>query len=141
MAGVAQATYYISSGVWPLLSSRTFQAITGPKRDVWLVQTVGALIGVVGGTLAVAAATRQHETATVRTLALGSAVSLAAVDIYFVARRRISPIYLVDGVVELALVAAWVVPARRGDDLPRLDRETTAQPCERQPEQLSPGDR
>jgi len=104
----------MSSGVWPLLSSRTFQAVTGPKRDVWLVQTVGALIGVVGGTLAVAVATRQHGTATVRTLALGSALSLAAVDVYFVARRRISPIYLVDGVLELALVAAWLVPESPG---------------------------
>ena len=67
-----------AAGVGPLLSSRTFQAVTGPKRDVWLVQTVGALIGVVGGTLAVAVATRQHETPIVRTLALGSALSLAA---------------------------------------------------------------
>ena len=115
LAGVAQATYYLGSGVWPLLSSRTFQAVTGPKKDVWLVQTVGALIGVVGGTLTLAVATRQHETATVRTLALGSALSLAAADVYFVARRRISPIYLVDSVLQLALVAGWLVPERRGD--------------------------
>jgi hypothetical protein len=113
LAGLAQATYYIGSGVWPLLSSQTFQAVTGPKKDVWLVQTVGALIGVVGGTLAVAVATRQHGTAPVRTLALGSALSLAAVDVYFVARRRISPIYLADGVLELGLVAAWLLPERR----------------------------
>jgi hypothetical protein len=41
-----------------------------------------------------------------RTFARAAAGVLAAADIYFVARRRISPIYLVDAALELALLAA-----------------------------------
>jgi hypothetical protein len=41
-----------------------------------------------------------------RTLALLSALSFAGIDVVHAARRRISPMYLGDAVVELALVAA-----------------------------------
>lgn len=39
-----QGIYYVASGLWPLLHMRSFEAVTGPKRDKWLVNTVGALI-------------------------------------------------------------------------------------------------
>jgi hypothetical protein len=113
--GVAnvQAAYYLATGVWPLLSARSFQAVTGPKHDFWLVQTVGALIGVSGATLAIAARDRDSlETPAVRVLAIGTALSLTAVDLVFVLRRRISPVYLADAAVELAIVAGWLRPAR-----------------------------
>ena len=48
------------------------------------------------------------------------ALTLAAVDVYFVGRRRISPIYLLDGVVELGLVAARLVP-EKGAELTHPD--------------------
>jgi hypothetical protein len=35
---VGQDPFYFGSGVWPLLSMRTF--VTGPKTDKWLVKTV-----------------------------------------------------------------------------------------------------
>ena len=50
-----QAGYYLLTGIWPLLSRGTFEAITGRKQDFWLVQTVGALVGVTGAALAAAA--------------------------------------------------------------------------------------
>lgn len=31
-----QAAYYIVTGPWPLLSLRSFEAVTGPKADEWL---------------------------------------------------------------------------------------------------------
>ena len=39
----AQGLYYLITGVWPFLSMASFQAITGPKVDGWLVKMVGAL--------------------------------------------------------------------------------------------------
>src|SRR5215213_7149555 len=36
-----QAIFYIVSGVWPFVSIRSFEAVTGPKVDRWLVKTVG----------------------------------------------------------------------------------------------------
>lgn len=108
MAAFAQAAYYLPTGVWPLISPRTFQQLTGRKSDVWLAQTVGALIAVIGVSLGAAARTELYDTVPIRTLALGSALSLFAVDVGFVARRRIPPIYLADAAAELAIVAAWL---------------------------------
>lgn len=39
----AQGVFNIVSGVWPLVSMRTFEAIYGPKTDRWLVHTVAGL--------------------------------------------------------------------------------------------------
>ena len=105
----AQASYYLLTGFWPLVSPRTFQSVTGPKSDFWLAQTAGALIAVIGGAVATAAGKeRLVDTATIRILAIGAALSLATVDITYVAQRRISSIYLADAAAELAVVAAWV---------------------------------
>ncbi|MGH7661110.1 MAG: hypothetical protein ACRENA_09390 [Vulcanimicrobiaceae bacterium] len=43
-----QAGYYIATGIWPLLSMRSFEAITGPKTDRWLVRMVGLLAATIG---------------------------------------------------------------------------------------------
>ena len=40
--------YYVATGVVPFVSRRAFEAATGPKREWWLVQTVGALVTVIG---------------------------------------------------------------------------------------------
>jgi hypothetical protein len=46
-----QGIYYVVSGAWPLLHFPSFEAVTGPKRDRWLVRTVGLLAAVIGLTL------------------------------------------------------------------------------------------
>ena len=43
---LAQSVYYVSTGVWPIVHLRSFMALTGRKRDTWLVQTFGALAAV-----------------------------------------------------------------------------------------------
>lgn len=40
---LGQGPYYFATGVWPLVSMRTFEAVPGPKTDRWLVKTVGVL--------------------------------------------------------------------------------------------------
>lgn len=106
-----QGIYYLPTGIWPLLSLRTFMAVTGPKVDGWLVKAVGALITVIGGVL-VLAGWRQRATPEIKLLGIGSAAGLAAIDVVYVARRRISPIYLLDALAEVLLVAAWLLGAR-----------------------------
>jgi hypothetical protein len=103
---LAQGLYYAASGLWPLVSIDTFQKVTGPKTDLWLVKTVGVLVGVTGGVL-ITAARRRQVTPEIPLLAAGSAAGLAAIDITYVAKRRISPIYLLDALAELALVGCW----------------------------------
>ena len=101
-----QAIFYIVTGVWPFVSMRAFEAVTGPKVDRWLVKTVGALVAVIGCALALASRRRQLAPEIVL-VAAGSAASLAAIDTVYVARRRISPVYLLDALAEIGLVTAW----------------------------------
>ncbi len=99
---VAMAVYYLVTGAWPLLSMRSFEAVTGPKVDHWLVNTVAALLLANGTTLAVGARRERIAQETV-VLALTSALAFTAIDVTYVLRGRIRPLYLGDAVVELAL--------------------------------------
>src|SRR5436853_7459331 len=54
VAGI-QGVFYVLTGVWPLLDIGSFQAVTGPKVELWLVRTVGMLVIVIGGVLVMAA--------------------------------------------------------------------------------------
>ncbi|QDV38396.1 hypothetical protein [Tautonia plasticadhaerens] len=105
---VAQGAYYAATGLWALLDVDSFQEVTGPKVDVWLVKTVGALVTATGGAIGLAGA-RRRVTPEIELLAAGSALGLAAIDVYYVARGRIAPIYLADAVAELGLAAAWAL--------------------------------
>jgi hypothetical protein len=108
-----QAGYYLVSGVWPLLDIRTFEAITGPKADRWLVKTVGVLVATTGAALAVAGA-RRRVPAELVLIAAGNAVGLTAIDVVYVAKGRISPVYLLDAAAEVPLALAWAWLWRRG---------------------------
>ena len=99
----AQALFYMATGIWPIVHLRSFMAVTGPKRDTWLVKTFGALTASLGAAMLPRAGA---DRGTQGQLAVGTALTLAACDVVFVLRRRISPIYLADAAVELALAAA-----------------------------------
>jgi hypothetical protein len=109
---LGQGVYFVATGVWPLLHMRSFEAVTGPKVDKWLVKTVGALVAVIGGVL-VSAAARRHVTPDTAGLAIGSAAALGAIDVIYAGKGRIAPIYLADAAVEGAIVTAWAAAVRR----------------------------
>jgi hypothetical protein len=102
----AQAAYFVATGVLPFVSRRAFEALTGPKLDWWLVETVGALVTVVGAGLAASAAGERTPAPEIVGIAAGSAAALAAIDVVYVAKRRIAPTYLADAAVQTALIAA-----------------------------------
>lgn len=109
-----QAAYYLLTGVWPLVSIRSFEAVSGKKTDNWtgrdadhwLVNTVAVLILASGVMLAVAAY-RGRPTPEVAVLAMACAVALLSIDVVYVTRRVISAVYLLDAVAEVALLAGW----------------------------------
>lgn len=102
-----QALYYIPTGVWPLIHVRSFLWVTGPKTDLWLLQTIGVLITAIGASLLVAGWGGVIGRETV-VLAMTSAIGLAAVDVVLVSRGVISRIYAVDAVIEGILISCWV---------------------------------
>jgi hypothetical protein len=103
-----QAAFYVGTGVWPLMHRRSFEWVTGPKTDFWLAQTVGLTVAAIGIGLAQAVVRQQGVPPELRTVAATSAAGLALVDLSFVARGRISKIYLADAAAEVALVAGWL---------------------------------
>jgi hypothetical protein len=105
------AAYYVVTGAWPLISMRTFEAVTGPKHDRWLVRMVGALALANGVSLAVGARRAVLSMETVA-LAVASAIAFAAIDVAYVAKGRIRPVYLADAAAELGFAAAVVLDAR-----------------------------
>ena len=113
--GVAlvQGGFYAVTGVWALVDLDSFMAVTGPKTDHWLVKTVGALVTVIGGVL-LTAGWRRRVTRDVLLLGIGTAVSLATIDVVYASTGRISRIYLLDAVAEVGLAIAWSLAKRRG---------------------------
>lgn len=109
---VIHGIYYLLTGIWPLLHLESFFAVTGPKTDVWLVQTFGALVAVIGFALLVAAR-RRALSVEWAVLAGGQAMVLTLVDIVLVAREQIPPVYLGDAVIEVLLAASWLALAAR----------------------------
>jgi hydrogenase/urease accessory protein HupE len=114
LPGIAltQGTFYLATGIWPLLDIDSFQAVTGPKTDLWLVRTVGVLVAVIGAVL-VTGARRRTLGPEITLLAVGSALGLAAIDIIYVLGGTISPVYLADAVAEIGLAAIWALGWRR----------------------------
>ena len=112
VVGLGQALYYIATGVWSLVSIDTFQKVTGPKTDLWLVKTVGVLVIVIGGVVGIGS-TRRSTGPEIPMLAVGSAAGLTAIDVVYVAKRRIAPIYLLDALGEIALIIGWAMAWRQ----------------------------
>ncbi len=108
----AQGGFYVATGLWPIVHIRSFEAVTGPKTDRWLVKTVAGLITVVGVTL-LDAARRGEVSRDAVLVATGSAAALTAIDLVYVPKKRISPIYLLDAVAELGLIALWAAAERK----------------------------
>lgn len=112
----AHALYYIVFSVWGLLHGRSFQWVTGKKKDLWLVKTVCLLLITVGGVIA-QAGKNDRLTPEIEALGIGSAASLAAIDIYYVGKGRIRWVYLLDAIGNFFLIAGWVlgIQERKGN--------------------------
>lgn len=123
-----QGVYYLITGVWPLVSLSTFEAVTGPKTDDWLVHTVGVLAAAIGLALLVGARRRLPSGETL-TLACGAAVAFAGIDTVYALRGTISQIYLADAAVQVVIVVVLLVSSwgqrGRAEPIAVLDRSRT----------------
>ena len=103
---IGQGVFYVVTGLWPVVSLRTFEAVTGPKVDGWLVKTTGVLITAIGAGLTTAGL-RGRVTPDLKLVAVGAAAGLAAIDVVYVSRGRIARVYLLDALAEVGLIGAW----------------------------------
>lgn len=92
---IVQGSLYLLSGIWPLLHMRSFEAVTGPKTDHWLVRTVSGLL-ITNGVALLRFRTTPQELRVASSIGIGTAATLAAIDVTHAARGRISKVYLLD---------------------------------------------
>jgi hypothetical protein len=105
-----QGLYYFLSALWPLVHMSSFIAVTGPKTDLWLVKMVALLTMVIGAFLMWSALIRRLS-AEILFFAVFSALSYISIDFYYSITRVISPIYLADGGLQLALLY-WLIASK-----------------------------
>ena len=91
-----QGVYYLLTGLWPLVHFASFEALSGRKRDRWLVRTVALLAAVIGLTLL----RRPNDSGSLADLSAGA---FAMADVVAVGAGQL-PTYLADAVVEAAFV-------------------------------------
>ena len=91
-----QGVYYLLTGLWPLVHFASFEALSGRKRDRWLVRTVALLAVAIGVVLV----RRPDESGALADLSAGA---FAMADVMAVGAGQL-PTYLGDAVVEAAFV-------------------------------------
>jgi hypothetical protein len=104
--------YYIITGLWPVVNIYSFELITGPKTDDWLVKMVGLLAASIGLAL-LFAARGARPSLEGYILAIASALSFTAIDVIYVLNGTLLEVYLLDALLEvcivvLLLVGAWI---------------------------------
>jgi hypothetical protein len=104
-----QGAYSLLTGLWGLLDIESFMAVTGPKRDIWLVKTVSVLIISYSIPLLLLARRRRSPVREGALLGLLAAAGLAAIDFYYSANRVIPPVYALDGFAETVFVVIWLL--------------------------------
>lgn len=115
---IAQGMYYVATGAWPIVSRSTFEEITGPKTDFWLVHMVGALAIAIGLTLLTGARGRGVERKVKREvifLAAVSGIAFATIDVVYVLSQTIRPIYLGDAAIEALILLGLIIGRRNGE--------------------------
>ncbi len=108
-----QGVFYVLTGLWPVLSRATFEAVAGPKTDYWLVQAFGSVLAMIGVVLLFAARTGRIGREVV-VLGVGMATVVAGCDVLAAAQPRNSGAYLADAAVEAGFVVWWVWAWRGG---------------------------
>lgn len=100
LPSIFQGLYYIIFGIWSVLHIASFEKLTGPKTDHWLVKTIGLLLVSVGVTLIMNP---------IFVLGVSFALSFFIIDIIYVWNKTISKIYLVDALIQFVLIVTYII--------------------------------
>lgn len=99
----AQGWYYVIGRAWPLVHFRSFEAVAGPKPDRFQTEVTAALFVAVGLVL-LAGARRPAAAPVTRTLAVTSALGVAALDWRY--RRDLRRVFRLEAALEAAFAGA-----------------------------------
>lgn len=103
-----QTLYYFITGIWPVADITSFMEVTGSKTDIWLVKTVAVLLLAISVSFFVQLFNKRNPAPAIA-LAMSCCVALGTIDFYYVTADVIAPVYLLDGVLQILLLTAWIV--------------------------------
>src|SRR5687768_12469889 len=103
---LGHASYIFVTALWPLLHIQSFMQVTGPKTDIWLVKTIGALLIPVALCM-ISYLNSNTDKRPVYILGAGTAIVFICVDVYYSGSGVISDIYLADALLEFVFLAGW----------------------------------
>lgn len=103
-----QGVYFLIVGMWPIVSINSFMSFAGPKTDIWLVRTFGAMLACEGFCFIITAMLR-HMSFPMLILAFLNSVLLLFVDMHYHLDNVLGESYLVDASIEFLFIVWWVV--------------------------------
>lgn len=103
MTLILQCCYYFITGIWPLADMHTFETVTGPKTDDWIVKAFGAQILAVSIFLILAIYRNRLRTAGIIGILTASAIGI--IETVFALKGSIHSVYLVDALIELMFIS------------------------------------
>jgi len=104
---ITQSAYYMLTALWALVHIKSFMQVTGPKTDVWLVKTISVML-IPMSLVLFAGIFRWGNGKTLFLLGAGTALGLAFIDFYYTHHGIISPVYKVDGYMQIIFLVLWI---------------------------------
>src|SRR5690554_6350599 len=96
--------YYLITALWPLISIKTFELVTGPKVDKWLVYTVSCLLIAPSFLYIYTGLNEELISPLIIFLAFTNGILLILIDVIFVLKKVIWKTYLVDAILQIILL-------------------------------------
>jgi hypothetical protein len=104
---LTQGIYTLLTALWPIVHIKSFMDVTGPKTDIWLVKTVGALLIPISLTMFFFVIVRM-DNRPVALLAGTTSLAFIVIDLVYALQDVIPDIYLADAVVEMIFLLGWL---------------------------------
>lgn len=103
---LVQGLVNLVTGLWPVFHIGSFMMVTGPKTDLWLVKTMGAVLAATGFVM-LRSLKLKDVPFSIAFLGLSLSAVLFAADVHYASTGTISQIYLLDALMELIFAAGW----------------------------------
>ncbi|MGZ3790022.1 MAG: hypothetical protein ACXVLQ_15910 [Bacteriovorax sp.] len=114
-----QGLYYFLTAFWPIFHIYSFEKVSGPKTDHWLVYTVALLL--IASSLVFLYSGLGDAPVPIESiiLSVSNCLALVLIEVIFVTRGKIWKIYLMDALVEIIILISLLVSLYRPTIAPR----------------------
>lgn len=108
----AQGLFNVIGGAWPIVWLRSFEWVFGKKEDDYLQMASGGLFLTTGLTL-LATEDTPESLRMARRLGVAAASTYLLIDLVYVPKGRLRKTYLLDAVMEVGWLWAWLRAGRQ----------------------------